>query len=272
MSLILEALKKSERQRRLGESPSLGSPVMAVRRRRSLLPALIVLIAVGLAVLWWMGRESATPGSGADVAATAPTDAAKPAPPAAAVIESVKPAPAAERKTARVPTLANDAEASQREKLRSGELVAANPQAGVAATIKESAPVSATDTAAIAAAMGEAAKPLPAGSEKAASVNAPAGTAPAAATVGAAAAPATAAESNLKLMWELPLATRRSLPELKLSMHVFATQPDQRFVIINGERRAQGDEFEGLKLIEIRSDGIVLEHEGVRFLYPRGGR
>ncbi|MGB3048975.1 hypothetical protein, partial [Dokdonella sp.] len=70
MSLILEALKKSERQRRLGESPSLGSPVMAVRRRRSLLPALIVLIAVGLAVLWWMGRESAVPQAGADAAAT----------------------------------------------------------------------------------------------------------------------------------------------------------------------------------------------------------
>ncbi len=272
MSLILEALKKSERQRRLGESPSLGSPVMAVRRRRSLLPALIVLIAVGLAVLWWVGRESATPESGADVAATAPANAAKPAPPAAAVIDSVKPAPAAEQKIARVPTPAADAQASQREKLRSGELVAANPQAGAAATIKESAPVSATDTAAIAAAMAGAAKPVPAAKEREGSVKTPAGPAPAAATAGATGVPADAAESNLKLIWELPLATRRSLPELKLSMHVFATQPDQRFVIINGERRAQGDEFEGLKLIEIRSDGIVLEHEGVRFLYPRGGR
>src|SRR5690606_18402101 len=51
------ALKKSERQRRLGESPSIGSPIMAVRRRRSVLPALIGLIAVGLGVLWWMNRE-----------------------------------------------------------------------------------------------------------------------------------------------------------------------------------------------------------------------
>lgn len=271
MSLILEALKKSERQRRLGESPSLGSPVMAVRRRRSLLPALIGLITVGLAVLWWMGRESTTPERRADVAASAAATATKPQP-AAAVIDSVKPAPAAEQKIARVPTPTPDAQASQREKLRSGELVAANPQAGAAATIKESAPVSATDTAAIAAAMAEAAKPVPAAKEKEGRVMTPAGSAPAAATAGATGAPADAAESNLKLIWELPLATRRSLPELKLSMHVFASEPGQRFVIINGERRAEGDEFEGLKLVEIRSDGVVFEYEGARFLYPRGGR
>ena len=34
MSLILEALKKSEQQRRLGEAPTLGTPVVATRRKR----------------------------------------------------------------------------------------------------------------------------------------------------------------------------------------------------------------------------------------------
>ncbi len=55
-------------------------------------------------------------------------------------------------------------------------------------------------------------------------------------------------------------------------MHVFAAEPASRFVIVNGERRAEGDEFEGLKLVEIRTDGIVFERQGQRFLYPRGGR
>ncbi|MEO7013733.1 MAG: general secretion pathway protein GspB [Dokdonella sp.] len=274
MSLILEALKKSERQRRLGESPSLGSPVMAVRRRRSLLPALVVLIAIGLTALWWMGRERAAPEATANVAPAGQVVAATqplPAPPAAAVAHP-NVAPAAQQKKLAVPVPAMDAQASQREKLRSGELVAANPRAGAAATIKESEPVSAADPAAIAAAMADAKKPSMAPERANPVAKASAAPAPAAALKSPAAEPAAAADPTLKLMWELPLATRRSLPEIKLSMHVFATEPKQRFVIINGERRAEGDEFEGLKLIEIRTDGVIFEHENVRFLYPRGGR
>lgn len=276
MSLILEALKKSERQRRLGESPSLGSPIMAVRRRRSLLPVFVVLIAIGLVALWWVRREPAAPLADANVApnaqlATGTQPAPAPAMPTAAVARPNR-APASEQKKTAAPAQAADPQASLREKLRSGELVAANPQAGVAATIKESAPISAADPAAIAAAMADATKPRTVPEQ-----NNPAAKAPPAAPTNANIknSPIVAAAGTgptLKLMWELPLATRRSLPAIKLSMHVFADEPKQRFVIINDQRRAEGDEFDELKLIEIRSDGIVFEHEGVRFLYPRGGR
>lgn len=288
MSLILEALKKSEHQRRLGESPSLGSPVMAVRRRRSLLPVLAVLIALGLVALWWMQREPAAPETGADVAATTPITAkASPSPAPAtpapatpvAAAPRANPAPPPAQKQAAVPAPALDGQSSQREKLRSGELVAANPQAGAAATIKESAAVSAADPAALAAAMANAQKSAAVEAPTARTKAADLATKPAAAPAtqsGSATPPPDALakrpDDALKLMWELPLATRRSLPEIKLSMHVFATDPAQRFVIVNGERRAEGDDFDGLKLVEIRSDGVVLEAEGVRFLYPRGGR
>ena len=47
MSLILEALKKSEARRRLGEAPDLGTPFTPVSRRRSALP--LILIATVLA-------------------------------------------------------------------------------------------------------------------------------------------------------------------------------------------------------------------------------
>ena len=281
MSLILEALKKSERQRRLGESPSLGSPVMAVRRRRSLLPVLVVLIAIGLAGIWWMQRERTAEKTGADDAATAQVvaqthDSPAPAvPPAAMPRANPAPAPVPEQKKAAAPALAGDPQTSRREKLRSGELVAANPHAGMAATIKESEPVSAADPAAIAAAMADARKSPSAPAPMESASKAPAASAPVlkpTPTPTPAAEPAVAAGPSLKLMWELPLATRRSLPEIKLSMHVFAAEPKQRFVIVNGERRVEGDEFDGLKLIEIRNDGVVFEHESVRFLYPRGGR
>jgi len=61
MSLILEALKKSEQQRRLGEAPTLGSPVVSTRRRRSALPVLAVLIVIGVAAGWWLSRQPAQP-------------------------------------------------------------------------------------------------------------------------------------------------------------------------------------------------------------------
>ena len=171
----------------------------------------------------------------------------------------------------------------QREKLRSGELVAADPQAGAAATIKESEPVSAADPAALAAAMANAKNPAevqarvaraaPAAKTPVVATESPA--VPATQSVSATPAPAASGQESadsLKLIWELPLTMRSKLPELKLSMHVFAAEPAQRFVIINDERGAEGDEIAGMKLIEIRKDGVVFEYEGERFLYPRGGR
>ena len=82
----------------------------------------------------------------------------------------------------------------------------------------------------------------------------------------------TAPADAIKLIWELPYAVRRELPEIKLTMHVFANAPENRFVIINDARHVEGDEIDGMKLVEIRSDGVVFEREGQRFLYPRGGR
>ena len=58
MSLILEALKKSEQQRRLGEAPTLGSPVVSTRRRRNLLPLFAMLIVIAAAAGWWLLRPS----------------------------------------------------------------------------------------------------------------------------------------------------------------------------------------------------------------------
>ena len=78
MSLILEALKKSEQQRRLGEAPNLGTPIVLTRRRRSLLPVLAAAIAIALGAGWYLLRDKpgATPDD-AKVASTSPEQTAR---------------------------------------------------------------------------------------------------------------------------------------------------------------------------------------------------
>lgn len=78
MSLIHEALKKAEAQRRLGEPPTLGTPLSATRRRRPLLPVFGALIAVALGAGWWLSSrntadtpQAAAPGDLAPAPATA---------------------------------------------------------------------------------------------------------------------------------------------------------------------------------------------------------
>jgi general secretion pathway protein B len=80
--------------------------------------------------------------------------------------------------------------------------------------------------------------------------------------------------ADLPMYYELPFNVRKDLPALAVSMHVYAAVPAQRFVVIDGERRSEGEVVkEGLTLREIRSDGIVLDLRGQRFFYPRpGGR
>ena len=86
------------------------------------------------------------------------------------------------------------------------------------------------------------------------------------------AAPAPVVQA-LPTVWELPYATRKDIPAIELSMHVYSSDPKQRFVVIKGDRHAEGDEVgTDLVLKEIRQDGIVLDFKGQVFFYPRSGR
>ena len=61
-----------------------------------------------------------------------------------------------------------------------------------------------------------------------------------------------------------------TLPPLKLSMHVFADEPAQRFVILDGRRQGEGaSPAAGVVIEEIRRDGVVLSASGRRLLLPR---
>jgi len=281
MSLILEALKKSEQQRRLGEAPTLGSPMLATRRKRSFLPLFAALIAIALGAGWWLSR-TASDGAGEKPLAEASPPAAAPAPDHAPAARTPA-APARDERGAAAanarnvdapvapPDRARGANPAARMQTEAPPVLAQRQPAvpvGVAPGVKPAptAPA-ATPPATPAPAPAPAQKPAPA------AVDAPVVPTPAPVATPAPAAAARPQQPALPSVWELPYATRKDLPELSLTMHVYSDDPHDRFVVIKGERRVEGDSLgDGLTLREIRPDGMVLEFKGQRFVYPRDGR
>jgi general secretion pathway protein B len=69
---------------------------------------------------------------------------------------------------------------------------------------------------------------------------------------------------------ELNLTGPQGLPDLHLDVHVYATNPADRFVYINMRKYREGGTLqEGATLERIRRDGVVLNFHGLRFLLPR---
>jgi general secretion pathway protein B len=342
MSLILEALKKSEAKRRLGSAPDLGTPFASRRKRSPIVPIVVAILIVGALAWWWMQRTPSTPPQ-SDVVQVAPPPRAgaplksvtgnnnlQPTPPPSNLVKAPPP-PAA--KDPFVPAMDNDANAArqamkeQRERRRGnlrdrGDNAGPNgpmaqgmpPNIPAGAQIpnrsNNAAPAPAPAVAAnaprpaapITAAPPIAAKPTPppavaavppaptqqatAQTQKTADAAQPAADVAARApktpgTVGLPATPSSAEQSapskpapsmSAQPYSELPFSFRKSLPELRLSMHVYMAEPAQRFVILNDSRIGEGDKTnDDVYVREIRPDGAVLEFQGQRFFYPRDG-
>ena len=61
-----------------------------------------------------------------------------------------------------------------------------------------------------------------------------------------------------------------TLPELHVDIHVFSETAKDRFVFINMTKLKEGSRLaEGPLVEEITPDGVVLSHNGTRFLLPR---
>lgn len=70
--------------------------------------------------------------------------------------------------------------------------------------------------------------------------------------------------------WELPDAVRASVPEIRFSVLVYDKVPANRFVLVDGQRLAEGDSVQpGLLVDEIRRDGVILSYRLYKFLVKR---
>jgi general secretion pathway protein B len=232
MSLILEALRKSEAERRRAQVPDLlaepqaaVAPMPAVAQRW---PWLVLGAAVLLGVAWLVRAllpAQATSGDAAVgnrdvVAAQAPT-VAQPA--------SVRAVPPLRRPLVVAPPVAT-----------APATAAISPSAPQPSNGNVSSPVAAAPTpgARVALPAVPAAPPPPAPQ------------------------PQPQSNDNILRLSDLGSDERGQLPPLKLSMHMWNEVPAQRFVIIDGNRLGIGARIGMLTVADIVNDGVVLDWNG----------
>ena len=227
MSLILEALRKSEAQRRRAQAPDLRAelPPAPLQRRVAIpawawvLPASVLL----LAAVWMMRTpDQASP-------ATTDTDAGRSA--------SREPSPTLPA----IPRLSPSA-----------AVVAPKP-----ATVTEQASTNSQPPSPAVAQPTAVTAPEP--------IPAPIDPLP---LPPATTAPPGANDSDILQLSDLSAAERKSLPPLKVSMHMWDGDAARRFVIVDGSRLVEGDRIGDAVVTTITSDGVLLDWNGRRLKLP----
>jgi general secretion pathway protein B len=260
MSFILDALKKSEIERQRQTVPGLLDPGTAAPGARFPLWAigLGALLGVNLVVLCLFllrgGSSGANPPRGAaplrGSIAAARAAAAQPAPIAAEVAPLAAEAAPAGLPAPPPPTAGGGA----------GGADHFSPMDG-ASTYAPEIPLTPADADVDEAAAAPSNRAPARRSEP---------TLRAAGAGSAASRPAEPPDEVLPSISELNLTGVDALPDLHLDVHVYATNPADRFVYINMRKYREGSQLqEGPILEHIRRDGVVLNSQGIRFLLPR---
>lgn len=241
MSYILEALKKAQAERQLGNAPTIHAPApsyaapragQGAQRRYLALGVGVVVIAAAVALLWprlageapvrlaAVTPPAAVPATApATVPATAPV--ATPAPPAAVI-----PAPAPVVQPAPAPAPAPVAEARP---------VRAKP-----------APAPAVSTA--------LSSPQPSPQQREA--------APAPATV----APQPVGDDQLRTLQQLPDTLQREIPKVAFGGYIYSPTPGESLLLVDKMLRREGEEVApGLVLERLTPKAAVMNYRGTRY-------
>lgn len=291
MSLILDALRKSEAERR--KAQVVADPLAEVARAPAAsfavspawVLATVAVAALALAAWWWMARSAPPEGMAVGTTGTGGTTALHTG--TGHVSRDLVRQDAAQAATDRdaatrtdaglpdsmVPPPAASAPASTR-----GAAIVAPPSieaAGTAArgTAQADAAQPTAHSAAVPMPTSASSAAMPSPSAPATATPAP--TLPASGVTEPSAVPrepvasAPRADTGALLrLADLSTADRQQLPPLKMSMHMWGAETARRFAIIDGNRVGEGDRLGDAVVETIDQDGVVLAWNGIRVRVP----
>jgi general secretion pathway protein B len=246
MSILLEALKKSEQQRQLGQTPNLQTSVEGSLASQVTLNHWIPLsmIALSVGVMGWFGIQQfrgPIPESTPVVPAVVAQTIVEPQP--RTMTESFQSNEGSPEDSVSSPPAAPEENEGDKARLNQSfsDFTADNEEAAPTEPISDMAVVD--EPPPIPIAELEAIETRPGESKLEPHVSEPIS------------------------YWELPQTVRDELPEIRISVLVYAERPNKRFLLSNGQRMVEKDELEGgVVLDEIRKDGAVFLYRKYRFL------
>lgn len=242
MSLILDALRKSEHERQRQAGPGLAVvPESAERSRPAtwllVLGALLLLNIVVLAAVLLTGRPSGP----TNVDRPLPVEAPPPAVQHPSATASPMPAPP--------PAVARE----QPSRTAPVTLPARPPRNEVRPLTTEVAPGTA-------AAARRTEPPAPTGTDPA----------PPPAAASSPVVQQATDDARLPRFADLVVRGELNVPHMHVDIHVFSPAPAERFVFINMRKYGEGDSTqEGPRVERITPDGAVMDYQGQRFFLPR---
>jgi general secretion pathway protein B len=214
MSFILDALRKSERERQSNQAPGVAQLWMQGKRgnRAFWLPLVMLLVGLNFSLLlflWLKGDPDTTENAASPSISTQ--------------VDTIQPVPPVQRSLVPDETQAN--------RRLSAEMPAVDPVAEQA---------------------GKPARPVSAPVNTSATDN------------------YTTPYSGLPTLMELSLAGTINLKPLHLDIHVFSEEPAERVIFINMAKYREGATLsEGPRVDAITKEGVVLVHQGRRFILTR---
>lgn len=280
MSILLDSLRKSEAQRKIKDAPSIHSaqPYGGAQSRRGRWIPIVMAGLVAIAIAWFGWRQYAIPAADPSRADQAEAGVR---PEAGQVAVSEAETPAAEPSSAepRTPVEQLSQAAAGRDSADSGpaddapgDLTPSDRIAAYAAP-QEPEPAIVDDQMETSGETGPDSEPdSQMGPQQESGLGAEAIEELAGAGRDAPEQPlrpggAEPAEPEFISYWQLPQSWRSEMPELRITVLVYAEASEDRFLLVNGERLREGDELEGGVVLEaIRRDGAVFSYRSRQFM------